>query len=417
MSSAVLTAAIAGTGVASSVAIAYALSRRDEDVILKLRRELQDARDQGKEISRQANLSIKAVREDIRKSANEHGQIEQNVEKGLRGVRDDAYAAIKSADRALALAQSGSSQREKIASDMAAHSSSIRADLDRMAQEIRLTNISTVPLISGNMARATQAIADMNQTQIVGDLGQSAHPSAPSSAPPPAPVDNSSLATWTLQSSNLKQLQSGSCLDGDGSKLYFGACKPSNTYQQWTTLPASAKEGANLLKHEQSGKCLDGNGKQIYFGTCKADNQYMNWKPIDFPEKNGVKQVGLQHGATGKCLDGNGKTVYFGDCKSSNPYMTWSRSQVDASVPSKQMVTWHTDDKKRGDGVGRGLLQVQKISSGDLHGTCRNYCENHPECGSIAIDAGNRGCWMMKGHVARRNGNKDQKVSLILQRK
>jgi hypothetical protein len=181
MSGTILTAAIVGTGVASSAAIAYAMTRRDEDVIVKLRRELEDAREQGKEVSHQAKLSIKSVRDDIRKSAAEHGKIEQSVEKRLRGVRDEAYAAIKSADRALALAQSGSSQREKIASDMATHSSSIRADLDRLAQEIRLTNISTVPLISGNAMRAMQAMSDMNRTQITDAAMQ--YPSPPSSTP------------------------------------------------------------------------------------------------------------------------------------------------------------------------------------------------------------------------------------------
>ena len=165
-------ALIAGAGVASSAFIAYSLSKRDDQAIDNLRKDLQDARDLGREISTQAKLSIEAARNDLKSSSAEHAETEERITSNLNSVRDEAYAAIKSAERALALAQTDSTRTTQMASDLAAHSSSIRVDLDRLSQEMRLTNIATARLISTSAenAEAQAAIANaMEQTQVAGD--------------------------------------------------------------------------------------------------------------------------------------------------------------------------------------------------------------------------------------------------------
>ena len=374
MSTTILTAAIAGVGVASSAAIAYALSRRDEDVILKLRRELQDARDQGKAISRQANQSIKSVRNDIRKSANEHGQIEKKVESGLRSVRDEAYAAIKSADRALALAQSGSSQREKIASDMATQSSSIRADLDRLAQEIRLTNIATVPLISGNTERAMQAINDMNQTQTHGDAATSYNPAPNSTSSAPS---GGSSPRWE------DNLGRGSI----GGKAYDSMC-----YSKYDKHAKAYARCKSLCESKPECKAIN----TIHKG-CSAGRHKCNLF-LDHPA------VGSYNAAvhTGIFFDGTpAPTQNSKPATQSNPQSGSQPAAQPEPLPAHVQPHWQ-ENLARG-AVG-GSMYIDscvdpKYKHAEAHARCKSWCEEKSEC--KAVSTVSEGCskkgWRRKG--------------------
>lgn len=182
----VLAAVLAGAGMASSAAIAYSLSRQDDDEIVKLRRELEDARDDGKEIAREAARSIKDVRRQIDTATLEHGVIERQAESGLQSVRNDALKAIRDAERALEMSRIGSIQRAGMASDIATSASSIRADLDRLSRQIKLGQIRDAPVMMAS-DRAAQAITNMNDTQVAGDSADVGEAPPPPPPPPPKP--------------------------------------------------------------------------------------------------------------------------------------------------------------------------------------------------------------------------------------
>ena len=109
---------------------------------------------------------------------------------------------------------------------------------------------------------------------------------------------------------------SGRCLDGNGSSIYFGPCNRGNDYMNWAK--ENGKDAGHFtLRHKQSGKCLDGNGSSWYFGPCAAGNNYQNfsrWGSL------------LKHDASGQCLDGNGDSLYYGPCQTGNSYQWFDQS-------------------------------------------------------------------------------------------
>ncbi len=119
-----------------------------------------------------------------------------------------------------------------------------------------------------------------------------------------------------VASTLIKHGQSGKCLDGNGSKLYFLPCQKTNKYQNWTK--EKGIDSTNFtLRHSATGKCLDGNGSSLYFGPCQPTNLYQNFS------RDGNL---LRHKQSGKCLDGNGTSLYFGPCQQTNNYQKWTEA-------------------------------------------------------------------------------------------
>lgn len=167
MSGNALAALIVGSGVASSAAIAYTLSRRDDEALAKLRRDLEAARERSRDMAKEAELNMNSVRRNMADAASERGLIERRVESSLRTVRDDALAAIKAADRALDMARVSATERASMSAEVAAHTASIRSELDRLARQA-----STAEIVQASNAAALAALprigalADMNKMQI-----------------------------------------------------------------------------------------------------------------------------------------------------------------------------------------------------------------------------------------------------------
>lgn len=132
------------------------------------------------------------------------------------------------------------------------------------------------------------------------------HPtSTPPPPPPPPPPPGPTL---------IKHAQSGKCIDGNGSQLYFSPCQKANKYQNWTKV--SGIDSLNfIMRHQGSDKCLDGNGESLYFSPCQSTNTYQN-----FSRDGGL----LRHKQSGKCLDGNGNSFYFFPCQQNNTHQNWT---------------------------------------------------------------------------------------------
>jgi hypothetical protein len=86
----------------------------------------------------------------------------------------------------------------------------------------------------------------------------------------------------------LKNKKTGLCMDAnaEGRNLYQSACRETNPYQQWQDV------GSGLLKNVQRGTCLDGNGSKFYWGTCQKGNKYkqfyaepVGWSDFDLNKK------------------------------------------------------------------------------------------------------------------------------------
>ena len=166
-----LLAIIAGAGVASSAAVAYALSRRDDEAVIRLKREVSDARDADRKIANVVDESVRGVRDDMRKAEANEKRMDETVDAKMRAVRDGAYTAFKTADRAVALGQVGSVQRQRLLSDAAAYKSSIQADLDRLAREVRLANVDTLAIHAPKVPASVKIAMNAKQTSDDGDGG------------------------------------------------------------------------------------------------------------------------------------------------------------------------------------------------------------------------------------------------------
>jgi hypothetical protein len=110
----------------------------------------------------------------------------------------------------------------------------------------------------------------------------------------------------------------GTCLDGNGSAVYFGPCNDSNPWQKWHRM------GLQLV-HTNTGKCLTfpDNGGSPSLNGCNPDSPFQSWLnagPL------------LLNVATNKCMDGNGRSLYQSACQEGNTYQSWTHSQRQLTV-------------------------------------------------------------------------------------
>jgi hypothetical protein len=120
-------------------------------------------------------------------------------------------------------------------------------------------------------------------------------------AAPQAPA----LGWYTLQ-----DVQTGRCLDGNGSQVYTNPCDPTNTWQIWLI-------DDSVIRHSKSYNCLDSNSAgNAYLLACNGGN-YQSWR-------SGVTNTEVIDNGTGWCLDSNyNGNVYTGSCNGGN-YQKWS---------------------------------------------------------------------------------------------
>ena len=119
--------------------------------------------------------------------------------------------------------------------------------------------------------------------------------------PKPTPSKPESTLKKVYDFQNIQHQGSRKCLDGDGSKIYFNACKKSDR-QTWKL------NTHHQLEHKQSKKCIESKGDKTYFASCNKNNKNQQW---DYT--NGR----LIHRPSNQCLESDGKTVYYKkDCAS-----------------------------------------------------------------------------------------------------
>ena len=119
--------------------------------------------------------------------------------------------------------------------------------------------------------------------------------------PKPTPSKPESTLKKVYDFQNIQHQGSRKCLDGDGSKIYFNACKKSDR-QTWKL------NTHHQLEHKQSKKCVESKGDKTYFASCNKNNKNQQW---DYT--NGR----LIHRPSNQCLESDGKTVYYKkDCAS-----------------------------------------------------------------------------------------------------
>ena len=87
------------------------------------------------------------------------------------------------------------------------------------------------------------------------------------------------------------------------------------------TLPPTSETAypEMLLKHAETGKCLDGNGSTVYYNDCNSSNPFMKWS------YNGKT---IQQKGSGKCLKANtDNSVTLDTCSNTASDMQWTYNQ------------------------------------------------------------------------------------------
>jgi hypothetical protein len=108
----------------------------------------------------------------------------------------------------------------------------------------------------------------------------------------------------------LVDVQTGYCLDGNGSQVYTNPCDQNNTWQIWQV-------NGSVLTHAKTNTCLDSNsGGSAYLLGCNGGNN-QSWR-------GGITNTEVVNNATGRCLDSNyNHAVYTGTCNGGN-YQKWN---------------------------------------------------------------------------------------------
>lgn len=123
--------------------------------------------------------------------------------------------------------------------------------------------------------------------------------------PTPAPPDP--FGPLQATSLMLKHEVSKKCLD---TNLKLASCSSLNSVR-WQ--PINKGRNKFSLKNIESGKCLDGNGSALYTLGCN-DGEYQNWNTQSVNNESG--RYVFKHAVSGKCLDSDGSSTYLHDCGS-----------------------------------------------------------------------------------------------------